>query len=325
MIKIAVDLMGTDKKINELVSGAIDSINQNKDLFVYLCGDEAEIKASIKDLSYDSNQIEIIPTVGEVTNYDNPTRVFKEKKESSLIKAINLAKNDMAQGLVSCGSTGAVLVSSVMMLGKINGARPGLAACLATPTGKPVCLLDCGANVDCKVEHLKNFAYMGVAYMKALGISNPKVALLSNGSEEKKGNDVVKIAHQEFKTMDINFVGNIEGVNALSGFADIIICDGYAGNILLKSIEGTAKIIFNDIMGMAKEDALNATIYKNIVKSLMAKYDYNSQGGATLLGIDKVVLKGHGAANSNTFYAIINQAYQLVKNDLIEKTKSLLK
>lgn len=325
MIKIAVDLMGTDKKINELVLGAIEAINENKDLFVYLCGDENEIKDAIKDLSYDYNQIEIVPTIGEVTNNDNPTRVFKEKSESSLIKAINLTKNDVTQGFVSCGSTGAVLVSSVMLLGKINDVRPGLAACLATANGNPVCLLDCGANVDCKVEHLKGFAYMGVAYMKALGIDNPRVALLSNGSEEKKGNDVVKIAHQEFKKMDINFVGNIEGVNALSGFADIIICDGFTGNVLLKSIEGTAKLMFNEIMNMAKSDEENSTIYKNIVKSLMKKYDYNSQGGATLLGIDKVVLKGHGAANSKTFYSIINQAYQLVKNDLIENTKKLLK
>ncbi len=322
MIKIVVDLMGADKPLNELVQGPIKAINDNSDLSVVLCGPENEILNSIKDLSYNQNQLEIIDSKDIITNLDVPTRAFKSKPESSLIKGLNYcAENKSAHGFVSCGSTGAVLVSSQFILGKISECRPALASILLSQDGKEVCIVDCGANVDTKVEMLIGFAKMGVSYMEAIGVSNPRVSLLSNGSESKKGNELVKSAHEAFLNESFNFIGNIEGKEALSGNTDVIVCDGFVGNVLLKTIEGAAKTVFTDLVAKAKKssDETTRNILLKSVNELMKKYDYNSLGGAVLLGVGKPVVKGHGAANSNTFYSIINHCYQMAKNNLSDK------
>lgn len=325
MVKVVCDLMGADNKPHDLIKGVIDAINLNPDVFCYVCCPYDDVKDVLDNLSYNKNQIEIIDCNEEITNYDIPTKAFREKKNSSLVRGLTLTKeNDDISAFLSCGSTGAVLVSSVFILKTVTHLRPALSPIIAGK--KKFCIVDCGANVDCRVDQLLDFAKMGVAYMEALGINNPKVSLLSNGHEEKKGNDVIKETHQELKRiMPNNFIGNIEGKNILYSDSDVVVCDGLMGNIALKTIEGTAGVISNEILEMSKE--LDSDTQKKILKMLLNlrnKFDYNTKGGAVLLGVNKIVIKAHGAGVAETFTSIINQAYELTKGDLIGKIKKYL-
>ena len=185
---------------------------------------------------------------------------------------------------------------------------------------KPFCIVDCGANIDCKADRFVDFARLGVAYMKTLGIENPTVATLSNGIEAGKGSDVIKEAHELLEKCGFNFTGNIEGKEVLDGNADVVVCDGFAGNVLLKSIEGTAKVVFDDIRRAAAgaSDTQKAQL-EAFIGRLEPKFDYNNEGGAILLGVKKPVVKGHGAATDKTVYNTVKIAYGLAKNNLVEK------
>lgn len=326
MIKIVVDLMGADKPANELVSGCIKAINENKDLTVVLCAKEEVILPVLDTLTYNREQVEIINCTEEITNNDIPTKAFRKKPDSSLVKGLNICKNDpLAGGFVSCGSTGAVLVSSMFILGRIGEVRPCL-ACLLLGNDGEFLISDCGANVDCKPEQIVDFAKMGVAYMKAKGIENPRVRLLSNGAEEKKGPDAIKEAHQMLKVSGLNFLGNVEGKDILASTCDVVAADGFGGNTVIKTIEGTAKALFMDLLAKAKASTneAEALVLKKTVKELMAKYDYNTLGGANLLGVTKPVIKGHGAGEAETFYNMIKEAYALAKGNMIGIMEKLL-
>ena len=326
MIKIVVDLMGADKNAKELVSGAIKAVNENPDLICVLCARLDDITPVLDTLSYNKDQIELVDCSEEITNNDVPTRAFRKKPDSSLVKGLNICKTDpLAGGFVSCGSTGAVLVSSMFILGRIGEVRPCL-ACLLLGANGEFLISDCGANVDSKPEQIVDFAKMGVAYMRAKGIENPRVRLLSNGSEEKKGPDAVKEAHQMLKESGLNFLGNVEGKDVLDSTCDVIAADGFAGNTVIKTIEGTAKALFKDMIKEAKmsKDPKEAEVLMNTVKKLMAKYDYNTLGGANLLGVTKPVIKGHGAGEAETFYNMIKEAYALAKGNMIGIMESLL-
>ena len=321
MTKIVVDLMGADNSPKELVKGAIKAANENKDLYLYLCGPKEEVEEELK--ASINNNLCIVDCNEAITNYDKPVKAFKTKPNSSLIKGLTLAKeDDDIKAFVSCGSTGAVLVSSVFVLGRIGKVRPALSPILGGT--HDFCIVDCGANVDTRIDELLDFAKMGKAYMEAYGIANPKIALLSNGAEPGKGNDLVKEAHKALSEMEgYNFIGNVEGKNILFSDADVIVCDGFAGNIALKTIEGTAIAIVNGLIDYAKKNNCMDTIGK-AVSDIMNKFDYNTKGGAVMLGVNKLVIKGHGAAVAETVYSIINQAYKLDKNDLIKKIKDNL-
>ena len=324
MIKIVCDLMGADKNAKELVSGPIKAVNEIEDLELVLCCKESDIKNELSKLQYDEKRVTIIDCLEEATNNDIPTKVIKQKPNSSLVKALTLCKeNDDCKAYVSCGPTGVVLAASIFILGRIAQIRPALACVLMGNKGK-LCICDCGANVDATPENILNFAKMGVSYMKALGVENPRVRLLSNGVEEKKGPEAIKLAHQLLKESDLNFLGNVEGSNALQSDTDVICADGFAGNILIKTIEGAAKALFYDMMVMSKtsKDKEEAKVLGNTVKTLLDKYDYNTKGGAILLGVNKIVLKGHGAGEAETFYNMILEAYKLAKADMVNDLKS---
>ena len=326
MIKIVVDLMGADKNAKDLVSGAIKAVNENPDVIVTLCAKEEDIMPVLNTLSYNKNQVEIVNCEEEITNNDIPTKAFRKKPNSSLIKGLNICKNDpLAGGFVSCGSTGAVLVSSMFILGRIGEVRPCL-SCLLLGTNGEFLVSDCGANVDCKPEQIVDFAKMGVAYMKAKGVENPRVKLLSNGAEEKKGPDAIKEAHQMLKESGLNFLGNVEGKDVLEATCDVVCADGFAGNTVIKTIEGTAKALFMDMITKAKttKDSVEAKVLMSTVKELMAKYDYNTLGGAILLGVTKPVIKGHGAGEAETFYNMIKEAYTLAKGNMVGIMEGLL-
>jgi phosphate acyltransferase len=248
LIKIVVDLLGADKPQTELVLGAIRAISENKDLYVYLMGRKAELEDFLANVTYDESQLEIVDCTQEITNYDDPVDAYHDKTDSSLIKGLKMCRmNEDIGGFVTCGATGVVLISSILILGKLNATRPALSVVLNGRKDKPFCIVDCGANIDCKADRFVDFARLGVAYMKTLGIENPTVATLSNGIEAGKGSDVIKEAHELLEKCGFNFTGNIEGKEVLDGNADVVVCDGFAGNVLLKSIEGTAKVVFDDI------------------------------------------------------------------------------
>lgn len=327
MIKVVVDINGGDNSPSLMVKGVVEAINNNSDLKVVIAGQEEVIIDALKDETYNKDQIEILPCKDVVTNYDIPSMVLKQKPESSLVKGMRyLKEQDDAAGIVCIGNTGAVLASAMFVVGRINHCRPTLATLLPNALGGYMILADCGANVDTNEEQLLSFAKMGVCYAKAKGINNPKVGLLSNGKEDKKGNDVTKKTNALLHESDLNFIGNIEGNNALSGECDVLVSDGFAGNILLKNIEGVAKTIIKEMMIQAKNatDDEEKAVIKNLIGKIMAKYNFNDQGGAILLGVNKIVVKGHGAATDKTIVSTINMVYELSKNHLIENMKNIL-
>lgn len=323
MIKIVVDLQGADRKPAELMGGALRALEENSDLFLYLCGDAREIDACLKDKQYDHTRLEVVDAPQVITNTDDPAQAFQTKPDSSLIQGMELCKQDPhIGGFVSCGATGAIFVSAMMLLGRIGRISPMLLTELRKRDGSPFCIVDCGANVDCRAEKLVDFARMGVAYMKAVGIQQPKVGLLSNGAEDGKGNAVTKKANGLLRQSGLNFLGNVEGNHILDGEADVIACEGFAGNILLKTIEGSAKTViaqWEDLARDLPEQEKASTM--QIARRLYQEYDYNSQGGAVLLGVNVPVVKGHGAADEQTVFHIIRMASRLAKNNLIESIK----
>lgn len=322
-MKFIIDAFGGDAP-EEVIKGAVLAL-ENTDADLVLTGDEAKLKNELAKYTYDKNRIEIVHAPEIVTNDDIPTVAIKTKRESSMIKAFTVLKErGDIDAMISAGNTGAILAGGIFILGRIKGiGRPALAPILPTSNGKFVCLIDSGANVDCDPEYLAQFALMGVSYMQGVyNIENPKVALVSVGIEDKKGNKLTKEAFKILSEMPINFAGNMEAREALSGNYDVLVCDGFIGNIVLKSIEGAAKIslkiLGESLMKNLPENTDPSFIKKSFGEAL-SLMDFNSNGGAPLLGTNKMVLKIHGAANSNTIKSGVAQVYNMVKGKVIEK------
>lgn len=323
MANIVVDTLGSDAGYKPIVNGVIRALKELTDLKVYLVGRSEEIKPIIQGI----DNIVLIDANEEITNYDSPIHVIKEKNNSSLVKAYDFIKeNNDINIMISAGSSGAILTGAVMKLERINKCRPGLMALLPNEKGRLFALMDCGMNVECKAEHLLGFAKMASIYMKSIyNIENPRVAIVSNGSEEGKGNQLVKDTTVLLKESGINFVGNIEGTKVLSDEFDVLLTDGFTGNVLLKNIEGTAKTIIKEMYKqMAQSNEAEQKVIKNIINNLMKKYDFNSGGGAILLGVNKIIIKCHGSANEDTFYNALKQGYELAKNNVIEEIEKNL-
>lgn len=331
-MKIIVDAFGGDNAPREIVLGAVDALNSDKAINVVLSGKRAEIEKLLSGCEYDGSRVEILEASEVITNDDSPTAAIKQKKDSSLVKALELlASDDTAGGFVSAGSTGAVLAGAFMKVGRIKGiSRPALAPVLPTVTQKRVVLCDCGANVDCKAVNLLHFAIMAKAFAQTmLGIENPSVGLLSNGAEDKKGNELNREAFELLKqSAQIDFKGNCEARELMSGDYDIVVADGFNGNIALKSAEGTANAVFRIMMDGVNKGGLRskagALLLKPVLRGLKRKMDYNSQGGACFLGVNKVVIKAHGSSNRKSVCASILQAAELVRADMCKKIKTAI-
>jgi glycerol-3-phosphate acyltransferase PlsX len=325
-MKIVLDVYGGDYAPSEILKGAVMALNCEKFLSLILVGKEAEIKQELLKIGCDMSRIDIINADEVITNDDVPTVAIKNKKNSSLVTALNTLKerNDVA-GLVSAGSTGAVLAGGIFILGRIKGvSRPALAPLLPTVNESNVLLIDCGANVDCKPINLVEFAIMGSEYMKHIcKLKNPRVALLSNGVEDKKGNELNKEAFKLLEQTDINFVGNMEARDCLSGNYDVLVTDGFAGNIALKSLEGTAVSIFTVLKKGIKSlrAKIGAFLLKGVFKDLKKKLDYNNNGGAPFLGVEKIIIKSHGASKAKSICASILQAKQMAESGLIDSIR----
>lgn len=328
-MKIIVDAMGGDNAPEQIVLGAIDALCEDKQLEVTLVGDTDAICKVLAGKKYDDNRLEIIDAKDVITNDDSPTMAIKTKKESSLVKAFEALNRDDADGFVSAGSTGAVLVGAFMKVGRIKGvSRPALAPVLPTLKGNGVVLCDCGANVDCKPVNLQHFAIMASAYAEGmLGVKNARVGLLNNGAEAHKGNELTQEAYKLLsETRGINFVGNCEARDILSGDYDVVVCDGFNGNIALKSAEGTAntmlKLIKDGVYSGGLKSKLGALLLKSVFKNVKKKMDYNAHGGACFLGVNKIVVKSHGASKSKSITASILQAKSLAEAKVCDKIKS---
>ena len=326
-MKVVVDAFGGDNAPLEVVEGAVMAVKQNKDLTVVLTGDETKIREILKDRT---ERIEIVDAKDVITNDDVPTLAIRQKKDSSMVRAFDLLKeNDDVVGLVSAGSTGAVLSGVIMKIGRIKGiSRPALCPILPTVVeGRSVVICDCGANVDCKSENLLHFAIMAsVFYSITNGVENPRVALLNNGAEEHKGNELTKTTYPLMKTLPINFVGNVEAREVMSGNVDVIVTDGFAGNVLLKSVEGTAKAMSQMLKKDAKKNVFHmlGALMMGKFNGLKNKMDMDKYGGAPFLGCKKLVVKTHGSANRENFKNTILQVVKLYENKMNEKIETMV-
>ena len=329
-MKIIIDAYGGDYSPTEMVKGAITSVNLIKDVEIIITGDETEIKNLLQEYGYTGDRIEVVHAPESISCEESPTMAIRRKTESSLVKGLNLLKeNDDIVAMISSGSTGAVLAGGLFIVGRIEGVkRPALAPFLPTVyEDRKTLLIDCGANVDCKPEFLQQFAIMGSIYVRAMrGIENPKVALMSNGIEETKGNDQVHKAYELLKnTKDINFVGNMESRELFSGDYDVVVCDGFIGNIAMKSAEGTLNV-FNTILKQEIKKAnifrkMGAMLMKKVFKKLKGRVNYTDVGGSPFVGLNKILIKSHGSSKANTIYTCVLQAVEIHKSNYIESMK----
>jgi len=274
-MKIVVDIFGADNSPIEIVKGCVDSL-KNDGFDLVLSGDKTIIQNELKKYKYDDKRIDFLDCPQVITNDMKPTDAIRDYKDSSLVKALDLLKTDDAvQGMFSAGNTGAVLVGGTFRIGRINGIdRPALGPLLPTVNDGRFCLIDCGANVDCKPEYLLQFAVLGDCYMRAmLGLDKPRIGLVSNGTEDKKGNEQTKAAFELLKNSGLNFVGNMEARDALSGDYDVLVCDGFVGNVLLKMLEGTAKMVMTKL----KDTLLSGGVGTKIGAALVKKKAYETK------------------------------------------------
>lgn len=320
MIHLAVDLLGADTPEEELCRGAVRALVGNPALFLHLCGHADVLSAVTAEIGAAeiAGRYEIVDAPVALSNNEDPMQAY-QRTDASLCAAMRLAHEGAAGGVITCGATGAVLVTSIMILGKLPRLRPILAVELTNPAGEPLLLLDCGANIDSRPELYPAFAHLGDAYMRCIGCSSPRIALLSNGAEAKKGCEAVKAAHALLAEQPFRFVGNIEATSALRGTADIIVCDGFHGNILLKSIEGSAKAALDEVSARLSAAGLESAAVADILATVRRRYDYNTQGGALLLGVRKPVMKGHGSATGEAIVHMADRLALLCRNRFIER------
>lgn len=324
-MKVLLDAFGGDNAPHEIIKGALMALDENKELVIEMFGDEAIIKAELNALGYKGDRIIITDAKEVITNNESPVEAVKTKKDSSLVKAVEKLKtDDESIGFVSAGSTGAVLTAGFLKLGRIPGIkRPALAPAFPTIDGGQVLVVDCGANMDTDEYTLVQFAKMGNAYMKnVLGVEFPRIALLSVGVEDKKGNEVTKKAFALLKEeKNLNFVGNMEARDALTGKYDVIVCDGFAGNVLIKSIEGTAETLIKVMKRCFLKNLkskIGALLLKNSLKDMKNMLDYNSAGGSPFLGVKKIMIKSHGSSKAPSICASIKQVITFNEKKLIE-------
>ena len=332
-MKIVIDCYGADYSPDELVKGAITSVNLIDDLEIILTGKQDEIQKVIDEIGYKGNKLSIVDSPEVISCNESPTMAIRRKTTSSLVAALNILKNDPEViGMISAGSTGAVLAGGLFTIGRMEGVkRPALAPFLPTVKGGQTLLIDCGANVDCKPEYLKQFAIMGSIYVKAmLGIENPRVALISNGVEDHKGNEQIHETFELLKnTPEINFVGNMEAREMFSGNYDVLVADGFTGNIALKSAEGTSNafmdILKQEIKGGGIRAKLGYLFMKKALKGLKRRLNYTEVGGSPFLGIEKILIKSHGSSKAKTIYACVRQVIDIYNSNYIEKMREGIK
>lgn len=318
-MRIAIDAMGGDHAPGKIVLGALDAVKQYKDLEIVLVGDETEINKHMDR----TERVTILHTSEKITSDDEPVRAVRRKKDASMVLAAQEVKQGRADACISAGNTGALMTTGLLNVGRIKGIdRPALSPTLPTLDGKGFVLLDVGSNMDAKPEHLLQYALMGTVYSQQVrSIDRPRVGLLNVGTEEGKGNELSKRAYEMLQqSKQIHFVGNVEARDLLDGIADVVVCDGFSGNLVLKTIEGTAMSIFamlKEQLMSSMKSKLAAAVLKPQFKALKSKLDYSEYGGAALFGLKAPVIKAHGSSDETAVLNAIRQARHMVEHDMV--------
>ncbi len=328
-MKIAIDAMGGDEGPKVTVKGSILAVEE-LGVNMVLIGKEDIIKKELNKYEYNSEKIEIVNAEEIITNEDEPARAIRRKKDSSMAVGFNMLKEKDVDAFISAGSTGALLSGGLLIVKRIKGIeRPALATVYPTKNGMSL-LLDVGANAECKPKYLEQFAVMGSIYSeKILNTNNPKIGLINIGQEKEKGNTLTKEAYELLEnTQNINFCGNIEGRNIPDGDIDVLVCDGFTGNIVLKLTEGLGTSMFSmlkEVFMKSTKNKVGALLLKSGFKEFSKRLDYTEYGGAPLLGVKGVVIKAHGSSNDVAIKNAIRQAKQSVENKVIENIEENIK
>ncbi|MCK8823954.1 phosphate acyltransferase PlsX [Fuchsiella alkaliacetigena] len=323
-MEIAVDVMGGDYAPFETVKGAIEALAEIE-ADIALVGDKEIIEKELKIYDYNEHRLRIEDAPEVIGMDETPAKAIRRKDKSSIVVGANLVKEGQAEALVSAGSTGAVMAAGLLRVGRIKGVkRPAIATVMPSLVGETL-VLDVGAHVDSDPENLVQYALMGSTYVeKILNKDNPKVGLLSVGEEEEKGNELTKEAYQLLEEVNINFIGNVEGRDIFNSDCDVIVCDGFVGNVLLKTAEGLAEAVFKMFKDELEESIvakLGALLMKSGLKNLKKKVDYTEYGGAPLLGVDGIVIIGHGSSKAKAIKNAITVAEESVKKGVLKLIK----
>jgi glycerol-3-phosphate acyltransferase PlsX len=324
--KVAVDAMGGDNAPDEVVKGVVEAVNENGRIKVYLVGKQEVIEPVLAGYTYNKEQIEIVNATEVIEMAEPPVMAIRKKKDSSIVVALNLVKNGVCDAFVSAGSSGAVLAGGQLIVGRIKGIeRSPLAPLIPTEKGVSL-LIDCGANVDARASHLVQFAKMGSVYMEnVMGRPNPRVAILNIGAEEEKGNALVKETYPMLKNCpDINFIGSIEARDVPTGYADVIVCEAFAGNIVLKMYEGVGAVFIRKVkegMMSSLRSKIGALLVKPAIKETLKTFSTEEYGGAPLLGLNGLVVKTHGSSKAIEIRHSILQCVTFKEQKINEKIK----
>ena len=323
-MKIVIDAMGGDNAPEQIVKGAVDAVNLDEQIFVYLVGKQELVNEELKKYTYNKKQIEVVNATDVIETGEAPVMAVRRKKDSSLVKALTMVKEKKADAFVSAGSSGAILVGGQVIVGRLKGVeRPPMAPLI--PTAKGVTLIvDSGANVDSRPSFLVQWAKMGSIYMEnILGIKKPKVAIVNVGVEEEKGNQLVKETYPLLKECkDINFIGSIEARDIPNGDADVIVCDAFVGNVILKLYEGLGKTLISKVKGAfmtSLKTKIGALLVKDAIKDTMKSFDATEYGGAPLIGLNGLVVKTHGNAKAKEIKNSIIQCKKFNESNITQK------
>ena len=329
MVHVALDAMGGDHAPQAVVEGAVAAVNCSSDVKVFLVGKEEQIQQELSKYTYDSNQVEVVPAAEVIEMAEPPVLAIRKKKDSSIVKALQLVKEGTCDAFVSAGSSGAVLVGGQLIVGRLKGVeRPPLAPLIPTETGAAL-LIDCGANVDARPSHLVQFAKMGSVYMESImGIKSPKVAIVNIGAEEEKGNTLVKETFPLLKnTPEINFIGSIEARDIPKGMADVIVCEAFVGNVILKLYEGVGSTLIKTVkkgMMTSLRSKIGALLVKPALKECLKSFDLEEYGGAPLLGLKGLVVKTHGSSKAGEIKNTVLQCRTFKEQNINEKIKNII-
>ena len=325
---IAVDAMGGDNAPEAVVKGALKAVNSFDDITLKLVGKEDLISNYLGDQSYNQERLQVINATEEITMEDSPAKAIRKKKDSSIVVASELVKKGDAEALIAAGSTGAAMSAGVLKVGRLKGIKRPAISTLFPTEHKPTLILDAGANANAEPEYLQQFALMGQIYAKKiLNRDNPKIGLMNVGEEKGKGS---KLANEAFELIDNdkridNFAGNIEGRDIFTGEYDVIVTDGFTGNVILKTTEGLAEFMFSllkDALTSDLKSKLGAFLVKDNLKKMKNKVDYREYGGAPLLGLNGIVIIGHGSSDATAFFNAIRVARDTIKEQVVAEIAS---
>lgn len=328
-MKIAIDGMGGDHAPQAVVEGVVQAVNEFKDIHMYITGPKDKIETELEKYDYSKDRITIVDATEVISPNEHPVMALRKKKDSSLVKALNLVKSGECDSVISGGSTGAFLAGCTLIVGRIKGVeRPALAPIMPGRKGKFM-IVDVGANVDCKPKYLVQFAKMGEVYYQAMfEKDNPSIGLVNIGAEEEKGNELTKETYKLLKEEKFNFVGNVEPREVTNGDVNVLVTDGFVGNTILKMYEGCSK----NLLGMIKDEIysapllskLGAALLKPVFKKLMVKFDYKEVGGAPFLGVNGICIKAHGSSDGKAFKNAIRQSKIFFERGILSKIESEL-